>query len=249
MQDKRPLLKVIILGDAGAGKTSLFMRYIKSQFSDAYKMTIGADFYSKEVDANGRAVILQLWDTAGQERFLSLGKSFYRGCDCLCIVYDVTRKDSFDAMETWREKFIEMGNPHFLDKFPVVVLANKIDLGDQRVVTAQEGIQWARSRPNTSHFETSAKHDTNVSMAFSQVASAALDYHLMSAPVMIPQTVNRNVQLEQLGADPSRLNDVTFGARAGVMMSNVGGTLSAGVNSSMVAIGARQPNQNPSGCC
>nr|ACF81381.1 unknown [Zea mays] len=86
---RRTLLKVIVLGDSGVGKTSLMNQYVHKKFSQQYKATIGADFVTKEVLIEDRLVTLQIWDTAGQERFQSLGVAFYRGADCCVLVYDV----------------------------------------------------------------------------------------------------------------------------------------------------------------
>ena len=78
---KKNILKVIILGDSGVGKTSLMHRYVSDKFSQQYKATIGADFLTKEVSMDGdKVATMQVWDTAGQERFQSLGVAFYRGC-------------------------------------------------------------------------------------------------------------------------------------------------------------------------
>lgn len=82
---KKVLLKVIILGDSGVGKTSLMNQYVNKKFSNQYKATIGADFLTKEVQVDDRTVTMQIWDTAGQERFQSLGVAFYRGADC-CVL-------------------------------------------------------------------------------------------------------------------------------------------------------------------
>ncbi|THU54639.1 hypothetical protein C4D60_Mb10t27270 [Musa balbisiana] len=101
---RRMLLKVIILGDSGVGKTSLMNQYalitltfvvslyVNKKFSNQYKATIGADFLTKEVQIDDRLFTLQIWDTAGQERFQSLGVAFYRGADCCVLVYDVSEK-------------------------------------------------------------------------------------------------------------------------------------------------------------
>lgn len=82
---KKVLLKVIILGESGVGKTSLMNQYVNKKFSNQYKATIGADFLTKEVIVDDRVVTMQIWDTAGQERFQSLGVAFYRGADC-CVL-------------------------------------------------------------------------------------------------------------------------------------------------------------------
>ncbi|EXB37795.1 Ras-related protein Rab7 [Morus notabilis] len=104
---RRTLLKVIVLGDSGVGKTSLMNRYVHKRFSQQYKATIGADFVTKELQIDDRLVTLQIWDTAGQERFQSLGVAFYRGADCCVLVYDVNVMRSFDTLDTWHEEFLK----------------------------------------------------------------------------------------------------------------------------------------------
>ena len=104
---KKVLLKVIILGDSGVGKTALMNQYVNRKFSNQYKATIGADFLTKDITLeDGRQVTLQIWDTAGQERFQSLGVAFYRGADACVLVYDVTSQNSFKTLEIWRDEFL-----------------------------------------------------------------------------------------------------------------------------------------------
>ena len=83
---QKVLLKVIVLGDSGVGKTSLMNQYVNRKFTNQYKATIGADFLTKEVMIEDKLVTMQIWDTAGQERFQSLGVAFYRGADACVLV-------------------------------------------------------------------------------------------------------------------------------------------------------------------
>merc|ERR1712070_1370522 len=124
---KKVLLKVIILGDSGVGKTSLMNQYVNKKFSTQYKATIGADFLTKEVMVDDRLVTMQIWDTAGQERFQSLGVAFYRGADSCVLVYDVTNPKTFENLDNWRDEFLIQASPKNPDNFPFVVLGNKID--------------------------------------------------------------------------------------------------------------------------
>ncbi|KAF8377217.1 hypothetical protein HHK36_030591 [Tetracentron sinense] len=103
----RTLLKIIVLGDSGVGKTCLMNQYVHKRFSQQYKATIGADFVTKELQIDDRLVTLQIWDTAGQERFQSLGVAFYRGADCCVLVYDVNVHKSFDTLDNWHEEFLK----------------------------------------------------------------------------------------------------------------------------------------------
>lgn len=173
---RRTLLKVIILGDSGVGKTSLMNQYVNKKFSAQYKATIGADFLTKEVQVDDKLVTMQIWDTAGQERFQSLGVAFYRGADCCVLVYDVNVMKSFENLDNWREEFLIQANPAERDLFPFVVLGNKIDVdgGNSRVVSEKKVKAWCAAKGNIPYFETSAKEDFNVEQAFLCIARNAL---------------------------------------------------------------------------
>ncbi|KAF7845890.1 hypothetical protein BT93_L0175 [Corymbia citriodora subsp. variegata] len=175
-QRKKVLLKVIILGDSGVGKTSLMNQYVNKKFSTSYKATIGADFLTKELLIDDRTVTLQLWDTAGQERFQSLGVAFYRGADCCVLVYDVTTPKSFDTLDSWRDEFLIQASPRDPESFPFVVLGNKTDVGEERrAVSAKKAGQWCQSNgKQMPYFETSAKDNLNVEQAFEVIARQAL---------------------------------------------------------------------------
>ncbi|KAL9092784.1 MAG: hypothetical protein Q9159_000682 [Coniocarpon cinnabarinum] len=148
----KALLKVIILGDSGVGKTSLMNQYVNKKFSASYKATIGADFLTKEIVIDDRVVTMQIWDTAGQERFQSLGVAFYRGADCCVLCFDVTNKKSFETLESWRDEFLIQANPANPDNFPFI-----------RQDTAAKFCEEKGSMP---YFETSAKEAQNVESAF-----------------------------------------------------------------------------------
>ncbi|ORY86335.1 small GTPase superfamily [Protomyces lactucae-debilis] len=172
---RKVLLKVIILGDSGVGKTSLMHQYVNKKFSNQYKATIGADFLTKEVVIDDRVVTMQLWDTAGQERFQSLGVAFYRGADCCVLVYDVNNAKSFDAIDSWRDEFLIQAAPKDPDNFPFVVLGNKIDVEDsKRMISQKRATAFCQSKGNIPYFETSAKEALNVEQAFEVIAKNAL---------------------------------------------------------------------------
>ncbi|CAN1235290.1 Ras-related protein Rab7 [Linum perenne] len=184
---RRTLLKVIVLGDSGVGKTSLMNQYVHNKFSQQYKATIGADFVTKELQIDDKLVTLQvgfsvlsssssIWDTAGQERFQSLGVAFYRGADCCVLVYDVNSMRSFDSLENWHDEFLKQANPADPKSFPFILLGNKIDVdgGNSRVVSEKRAKDWCASKGNIPYFETSAKEDYNVDPAFLCIAKAAL---------------------------------------------------------------------------
>jgi len=171
---KKVLLKVIILGDSGTGKTSLMNQYVNKKFSNQYKATIGADFLTKEVMIDDKLVTLQIWDTAGQERFQSLGVAFYRGADACVLVFDVNVAKTFENLKSWREEFLIQAGPRDPDNFPFIVLGNKIDLEQSRVVSRNRAQQWCQSKGNIPYFETSAKEAINVEQAFQLIAKNAM---------------------------------------------------------------------------
>lgn len=176
---KKVLLKMIILGDSGVGKTSLMNQFVNKKFTSQYKATIGADFLTKEIVVDDKLVTLQIWDTAGQERFQSLGVAFYRGADCCILVYDVTSANSFRSLDSWRDEFLIQASPRDPDHFPFVVIGNKVDL-DAREVTPRQASQWCASKGGIPSFEASAREAINVEQAFYDVARSALALELQA---------------------------------------------------------------------
>lgn len=189
---KRVLLKVIILGDSGVGKTSLMNQYVKKSFSSQYKATIGADFLTKDVVVDDKLVTLQIWDTAGQERFQSLGVAFYRGADSCVLCYDMTEAKSFDNLESWMDEFLVHAVPRNQESFPFVVLGNKADLPNKRQVPTAKAKAWCQQKGDIPHFETSAKDGVNVEAAFQLIAKNALAQESTQKPIFIPQTLDLN---------------------------------------------------------
>jgi len=206
MSNKKVLLKVIILGDAGVGKTALMNQYVHRKFSSQYKATIGADFLTKEIIIDDRQVTLQIWDTAGQERFQSLGVAFYRGADACVIVYDVTYQNSFKTLETWRDEFLIQASPRNQEQFPFLLIGNKVDIcnspdgADKREVSEKRAQAWANSKGSMPYFECSAKDNTNVEKAFETIARAALEQENDTFNIYDQESQTR-IQLRQNQAD------------------------------------------------
>ncbi|KAH3764258.1 Rab7/RabG-family small GTPase [Pelomyxa schiedti] len=188
---KKTLLKVILLGDSGVGKTSILNQYMNHKFSIAYKATIGTDFYTKETLVDDRLVTMQIWDTAGQERHQSLGVGFYRGADCCLLVFDVNSSKSFDSLDNWRHQFLSQAAPSNPESFPFVVYGNKIDTPHTRTVTEKTALAWCTSRGSIPYYEGSAKEDVNVETAFqtlarnsvkNEVAAPSIDHITLLTP-------------------------------------------------------------------
>ncbi|KAL7674664.1 hypothetical protein ACOME3_000940 [Neoechinorhynchus agilis] len=189
---RKVLLKVLILGDSGVGKTSILNQFVKKRFVNHYKATIGADFMTKEIRLpDGRWVTLQIWDTAGQERFQSLGAAFYRGADACVLVYDVTMPTSLRSLESWRDEFLVHSSPQDPHLFPFMVLGNKVDLKDERLVAIEAADGWCQQN-DCLYMETSAKDGTNLENAFLKLAEITLSRDEEMEPLNI-QSVPRNL--------------------------------------------------------
>ena len=183
---RRQVLKIILLGDSGVGKTSLMRQFVSGRFENRYKATIGADFFTHQEEIDGQTVDLQIWDTAGQERFQSLGSAFYRGADACILAFDITQGESFSHLQTWLHEFALQAG-----KKDIVVVGNKADLQEKRQVFVsgvkrfcQENVSFSSTvvrdegeggaeSSRLPYFEVSAKTATNVREAFRCVASGA----------------------------------------------------------------------------
>ncbi|XP_069117625.1 ras-related protein ORAB-1-like isoform X1 [Argopecten irradians] len=135
--DGRVCVDLMFIGDYNAGKTSIIKRFAKGLFDNIVPYTIGADFSVKDVSIDGSEVSLRLWDTAGGERYRGPGRSYYRHCHCVIIVYDVTDMDSFVNIEKiWLKNIEENGSRDLI----VMIVGTKCDLPGRQVdyVTAKE---------------------------------------------------------------------------------------------------------------
>lgn len=156
--------KVLVLGEIATGKTSLTIRYTTGGWRENYIMTLGANFMVKNLTIEGIDVKLIITDTAGQERFRAILPSFYKNAKAAALVYDVTRKESFEALDWWAQDLQKhAGN------IPYIIVGNKIDLESERVVSTQDGKNKAIAK-DVKFFETSAKENINVEAMFIELA-------------------------------------------------------------------------------
>ncbi|KAJ8941320.1 hypothetical protein NQ318_017860 [Aromia moschata] len=164
---KNTLLKVVILGDGGVGKSCLMNRFVSNQFDEHSFHTIGVEFLNKDVDIDGETYTLQIWDTAGQERFKTLRTPFYRGSDICMLTYAVDDRPSFRNLEMWKNEFLYYADVRENAQFPFIVVGNKSDVpAEEREVSHLEMSTWCNENSITSCIEASAKNANNVQEAF-----------------------------------------------------------------------------------
>jgi small GTP-binding protein len=161
-------LKILLCGPAAVGKTSLIHRFIKSKFASDYKLTVGVDILTKEVEYNpGEIATLSIWDIGGQERFSFIRTTFYKGASGVLLVFDLSRAATWDSIKNWRAEVKQ-----FAGDIPFVLIGNKVDLVPEvgEVIDRDECQEYAEDQDSI-YIETSAKDGTRVDDAFVELTS------------------------------------------------------------------------------
>ena len=161
-------IKLVLLGEAAVGKSSIVLRFVSNDFSENKEPTIGAAFLTQRVNINDHIVKFEIWDTAGQERFASLAPMYYRNAQAALVVYDVTKPQSFIKARHWVKELHEQASQDII----IALIGNKIDLleddPDSRKVAKEEGEKLAEEE-NLLFFETSAKTAININEVFLKI--------------------------------------------------------------------------------
>jgi Ras-related protein Rab-18 len=176
MENLDHVFKILLIGDAGVGKSSVLLQFTDGYFNENLQSTIGVDFKVKvmeavTVDEKVRRVKVTIWDTAGQERFRTLTSSYYRGAQGIILVYDVGRRESFENLGNWLQEVEQFSVGGGKDVVKVLV-GNKIDL--QRFVSRDEAGEWASER-GMLFLESSAKTKEGIAQVFNEVVQKILE--------------------------------------------------------------------------
>ena len=158
------LFKLILIGDSYVGKSNILLKYLKNQFNENSKTTIGVEFGTKNIIINNKRIKIQIWDTAGQERYRSITSAYYKGAKGALIVYDITRKNTFDNIDKWITDLKLNRDKNIC----IIILGNKSDLIDKREINKNDGIKKAEMY-KTAFLETSAFNGDNISKAFDEL--------------------------------------------------------------------------------
>ena len=159
-------IKLLTLGNASVGKSSIILKYTDNIFDSNSLSTLGVDFKQKKIKLkNGNIIKLQIYDTAGQERFKSVSHSFIKKAEGVILMYDITSKISFEAIDGWLESIKENGK----ENLPIILVGNKCDFpADQKKVTTEEGEEKANEF-KIPFYETSCKEGINVKEVFDKL--------------------------------------------------------------------------------
>lgn len=160
------LIKLLLIGDSGVGKSCLLLRFSEDSFTTSFITTIGIDFKIRTVELDGKRIKLQIWDTAGQERFRTITTAYYRGAMGILLVYDVTDETSFNNIRNWMRNIEQ----HASDNVNKILVGNKADMDEsKRAVPTARG-QALADEYGIKFFETSAKTNQNVEQVFFSIA-------------------------------------------------------------------------------
>ncbi len=159
--------KIMMLGDASVGKTSLTIRYISGSFLEDLKLTIGVDFYSKTTSYNNKKVKLQIWDFGGEERFRFLLSQYCKGTNGCFFLYDITNSVTLDHLPDWTQILRE-----YAGDIPIILVGSKLDLAEFRAVAHKDGLNAAKKYNLASFIELSSKTGENVEKGFYEMTKA-----------------------------------------------------------------------------
>ena len=158
------IFKLILIGDAAVGKTNILSKYLRDEFDPNSKSTVGVEFGTKNITLENNKIKLQIWDTAGQERYRSVTSAYYKGAKGAILVYDITRKATFENIDKWIPDLKNNGDSDII----IMLIGNKCDLENERQVSTSEGKEKAENY-KIAFLETSAMDGTNIQRAFQEL--------------------------------------------------------------------------------
>lgn len=175
--------KMILVGDASTGKSSIMQAYIENTFNTDYHTTIGVEYAGKMIEIDKKKISLNIWDTSGQERFRAITAAYYRGADGIVFVYDVGDRESFNNIKDVWKKSIDK---YSVDNYKAILIGNKVDTGRKRVVSTEEGKELAETL-GVPFIEVSAKTRNNINSIFDKLISMIEEFKKVENNKIKPQ--------------------------------------------------------------
>ena len=165
------IIKILTLGDTMVGKSSIVLRFSDNKFDENQFATIGIDFKTKYIKVRDASVKVLIWDTAGQEKFRNIAKQYYKGANGVLLIYDVCNRKSFERIGFWLNELKENNK---IDELYTILVGNKIDLPERRVISREEGEKYA-SDNNINYSEVSAKTGEGILDLFNDITKGTMD--------------------------------------------------------------------------
>ncbi len=168
------IIKVVLLGNSGVGKSSILDRYVNEHFDKDSQLTLGISFLDKTFSYRGKAIKLQMWDTAGQEKYASLAKMYYRDANIAILVYDLTDKKSLDGLKSWHKELKDQGPKNMI----LAIAGNKSELVDNKSDTIENGKNYAKKH-GAIFQTTSAQENKGIEELFNQILDEIVEHSLI----------------------------------------------------------------------
>lgn len=178
MNQYKYLIKFILIGESGVGKSAMLNMYTEEFFNKTYSSTIGIDFKTKLINIDQNIIKLQIWDTAGQEKFHSITQSYFSGANAIILVFDLTNLSTLNKLEMWINK---ISNLKTEDSYRLLLVGNKADEEKIREVNKDHISKFLEKNPMP-YLEVSAKENTNVKNAFEILAEKTFYDLIIRAP-------------------------------------------------------------------
>ena len=175
------IIKVVLLGSSGVGKSSLLYRYVTNEWDENAQTTLGAAFMDKKITYEGINFKFQIWDTAGQEKYAPLAQMYYRDANVALLVYDITSRESMNGLKEWQNELSQKGPKDIT----LVIVGNKYDLESSQQITAEEGKQYADEH-GAIFAKTSAKMNTGVKELFDTICAHLIKKMNLNTPQATP---------------------------------------------------------------
>ena len=186
------LFKMILIGDSSVGKSNILLKYLKDEFDPNSKATVGVEFGTKNIILNNKKIKVQIWDTAGEERYRSITSAYYKGAKGAFIVYDITRRNTFDNIDKWIVDLKTNGDKNI----SIVLIGNKSDLEDKREVKKDEGVKKSEEC-KTAFLETSALNGDNIYKAFDELIEQIYINHYSNIEEEKEMEIDKGVNLNE----------------------------------------------------
>jgi small GTP-binding protein len=206
--------KIVVLGDGGIGKTSICNYLTTGEFFGSYKLSIGADFFSKKLEVDGENITLQITDIGGQDQFAEISNIFTKGAHGAILAYDTTRRDSLDSLDRWINKLEDIN-------IPKVLVSTKNDVEELREVLDNEGVEIAKKYNIPFYIPTSSLKGLGITETFEAISRVMLmdkkglplpetkmvDVMSPSAPTIPTVSGSQHIYAQPLGIGRVELNE------------------------------------------